>query len=796
MASTERLRAQNSSAQYSQAPTGENNPPYGSATGAPARKGTSPWVKFGIPIAILIVLGAVLGGVLGTQLNKNNKASSNSSNGNGSGSNSGGSNSNGGGSNSGGGTTTAGYFPVSTNAYFLPVYPTQDNAKAYVAPTFTPAASASAAWPTETFAPASPQATNLRPDRPRIIAPKYKWDALPELIQKDAYLKAFNDRIIANGTQYRTMPVVKRVVDGGSGILDISREIKMRIKVWAYAYRSTGDTKWLDSMWRELNHAANNDPSDPFGTAEDPWNQGHYLQVLDVAEMTSAFAIAYDWAYDGWNDQQKATIRTAIVDIGLKSGLAAHNGASYGWWTGGSGRVVSGNWNCVCNAGLTLGALAVLGDDTSGLAEQVLAKTIPNANENCVLGPSTDGTWQETPNYWYFGTTGHAELTSALVTATGSDMGLLTTNKNFNLTGLYHMYVFGMTSLFDYADHGPNKFSSTANSMMFYGAAYNTPAYQLYQRDRFDAADPWNMFWYDPTVNGAWWNGLALDHAFQDPKTQWASMRSSWTDTNGLFIAMRASKLQGFQAHGDLDVGDFVLDAMGQRWAGELGSGDYLSLDYFTSEDDNATRWLYYRKRTEGQNTILLNGANQIADAADPTLTFGSSGDAQGSSPVVSLSGGSTAFASTDMSTAYGGGSSVVRGIRMLDNRQRVLLQDDISSGDATVMWRMHTNATVSTNGASATLKLEDKTLTMRILSPQNVNFETMDAVRLPGDPALPQGQVDQPNPGVTVVVINVPAGENSIQVLFEPQWADSSSSSASPPSVPVAQWSLTSHNT
>jgi len=388
-------------------------------------------------------------------------------------------------------------------------------------------------------------------------------------------------------------------------------------------------------------------------------------------------------------------------------------------------------------------------------------------------------------------------MASALLTATGSDMGLLNNNPNFNLTGLYHIYVTGMTSLFDYADHGPNKFSSTANSMVFYGSVYKNPLYQLYQRDRFDAADPWNMFWYDPTVRGAWWNGLPLDHAFSAAHTQWASMRSSWTDNKGLYVAMKASPLQGFQNHGDLDVGDFVLDAMGERWAGELGSGDYLSEAYFNGDDNDAIRWLYYRKRTEGQNTILLGGANQLAEQARPTFNFGTSGDAQGASPVVSLSGTSTAFVTTDMSTAYGGtGVSVVRGIRMLNQRRQILVQDDISSGDAAIMWRMHTNATVEANGATATLQLNGKTLVMQLLSPTGISFETMAATRLPGDPPLPADQVDQPNPGVTVVVINVPAGQTSIQVLFAPQWDGAgTTTSTTPPNIPVASWSVDSHN-
>ena len=109
-------------------------------------------------------------------------------------------------------------------------------------------------------------------------------------------------------------------------------------------------------------------------------------------------------------------------------------------------------------------------------------------------------------------------------------------------------------------------------------------------------------------------------------------MRGSWTDINALYAAMKGSPLQGHQPHGDLDCGNFVLDALGTRWAGELGSGDYNALDYFDSETQNATRW-YYRKRTEGQNTILVNQQNQDV-LVDPVMTRGSSGTTQGLSTI------------------------------------------------------------------------------------------------------------------------------------------------------------------
>jgi len=595
---------------------------------------------------------------------------------------------------------------------------------------------------------------------------------------------------MGNASTYYSLPPVVYFMDGSSGILDNARDVKMRIKAFAYAYRMTNDTKWVDRAWAEIQNAAGNGTT-AFGQATDKWNSAHFL---DTAEFSAAFAIAYDWLYDIWTDDQKSQIMFTLNLYGLSFGVSVYSGDPHGvgWWN----KNTYGNWNCVCNGGLTLGALAILGDDTTGNAAALLGYTINNAKQNCVLGTSTDGTWNETANYWYFGTTGHSEMTSSLMTAAGSDFGLLSTNPNSNLSGQYHLYAYGPTSLFNYGDTGPNKYSTTANSMIFYASQYNAPQYALFQRDRDDAADPWSMFWYDPSITGAYWDGLALDYFFDYGGDQWASMRSSWTDINALYVAIKAGTLVGHQTHNDLDCGDFVLDAAGTRWAGELGSGDYNSQDYFTSDAQNATRWLYYRKRTEGQNTILVNAANQNV-AAQPTVTHGSSGTVQGSSTVFEPPSDSTAYWVADLTSAYFSTTSFSRGVRLLNGRRQVLLQDDINA-QGPIMWRMHTNAsvTVSSSGTSATLALDGQTLTMEILNaPSGAQFSTGQAVRLAGDPALPSGQVDQPNTGVLVVSISLPAGQYSLQILFNPQWPGLSSSNyVTPPSVPLGQWSLKSH--
>ncbi|KAF8917660.1 chondroitin AC/alginate lyase [Mucidula mucida] len=750
-------------------PYGAGDPYYSQSTGyiAPVpqpKKGTSNWVKFGIPIAVIVIAGAVVGAILGIRASKSSDDSSSTS----------------GASSSNPSDVVSvkaevGRFATATNSEFMvPVYPSTTNAAAYTVPTFVDTSDSSLAWPSDPWQPANPSVTSLRSEHPRLIAPAYMWEALPTLIKNDPYLTGWNATIFGNASDYYSADPVAYVMDGDSGILDNAREVKMRIKAFCYVYRMTNDTKWADRAWMEVQNAAGNGTT-TFGPDEDKWNNAHFL---DTAEFAAAFAIAYDWLFDVLTDEQKSQIRYTVNLYALGPGVSTYTDSTnyYGWWQ----KNTTGNWNCVCNGGLTLASLAILDEDETGNAATLLGLTVDNALQNCVYAVSDDGTWKETANYWYFGTTGHAEMSASLITATGSALGMLDTNENFYKTGDFHMYNYGPTSKFDWGDHGPNKFSSTANSVLFYGAQYDQPTYTLFQREQADAAEPFGMFWYDPTVTGAYWNGKALDAFFDADLDQWTSMRSSWTDPDALFVAMKAGKNQGLQTHNDLDCGDFVLDALGTRWAGEYGSGDYRSTDYFSNDTQTSDRWLYFRKRTEGQSTLLINAANQDVAAAPKILNSGSSGTKQGSSTVLSVDKTDTAFWVADMTSAYFDATSVKRGVRLLNGRKQVLIQDEVDVS-ASLQWRMHTNATVTASGSTATLERDGKKLEMTILSPSGASTDPT-----PPDP-------DQENPGITIVIIELEAGTHSIEVLFNPQWDDVDF--VTPSSVALDDWSLTSHN-
>ena len=269
-------------------PYGSGDPYYNKSSGyiasGPAKRPKRNWLKFGIPIAILVIVGAVLGGVFGSRASKKNGGSSGGSN----------NGDNGDGNSSNGVKNGLARFPASTDSFYgMPIYPSsvsllfyssivcgniamlsflfffssslplfpirsalpsvlgdQTNSALYGQPTFS--TNTKTSWPSDSFKPTNPSPTTVRPDRPRIIAPAYKWNTLPNLIANDPYLSAWNKSIFQNATDYFNASPVKYNMDGASGILDNSREIKMRIKAFAYCYRMSNNTKWVDRAWDEI----------------------------------------------------------------------------------------------------------------------------------------------------------------------------------------------------------------------------------------------------------------------------------------------------------------------------------------------------------------------------------------------------------------------------------------------------------------------------------------------------------------------------------------------------------------
>ena len=112
----------------------------------------------------------------------------------------------------------------------------------------------------------------------------------------------------------------------------------------------------------------------------------------------------------------------------------------------------SHNWNQVCNAGMTFGALAIYEDETE-LAEKIIDRakgSIKLPMEDYL----PDGAYPEGYGYWGYGTSFNIMFLSAMEKAFGKEYGL-TINQGFFRTAEYLENMTGPTgNPFNYSDAG------------------------------------------------------------------------------------------------------------------------------------------------------------------------------------------------------------------------------------------------------------------------------------------------------------------------------------------------------
>ncbi len=553
-----------------------------------------------------------------------------------------------------------------------------------------------------------------------------------------------------------------------SQILDQSRTVKARIYQLGLAWKISGNTNFAERAWTELN-AAGNFPD---------WNPIN--SFLDTAEMTAAFGVGYDWFYEYWNNTRSTFILTNIIVKGLQPGLTAYQG-NVGW-----ARYTGNNWNLVCNGGLAIGALAV--GTNSSIGPLVLTNAVSSCAPVMQRFTTDNGVWYEGPGYWDYACDYNFRMLASLQSALGTDFGLSTTN-GLNNAGLFGMLCTSANGRnFNFADVG-GAGASQGPYMMWWARRFDVPAYASYQRTN-NTADALSDLWWDGRGGDPVSENIGSDILFLGPTSstpfnsqQVGVFRSSWGDNNETFLAFKGGQMGA--DHGNLDAGDFVLEALGKRWAWDLGSDNYALPGYFDSNPASATnRWDYYRMRAEGQNTVVINPGNGPDTALGPVasvLTFQSKSSARALS-VIDLTP-----VETNITRAW-------RGFQLFGpQRKQVLVQDEITSTNADVWWFMHyqttgMQVTLSPDGTSVTMTQSSNRLWGKILS-SGGTFQIMAARPLPTSPD-PNGQ--DLNTSFKKLAIHLTGVTNTtIAVWFVPLALGQIPPIVPPALTPLAQWQI-----
>jgi hypothetical protein len=563
---------------------------------------------------------------------------------------------------------------------------------------------------------------------PRLLASEERFAEIKEQIKTDATMKEWYEKLHLDAEQFLEEEPPVYELENSIGMILISKLAIKRIEVLALVYRLSKDKRYLDRVWQEL-RAISEFPN---------WNPSHFL---DTAEMTYAFAIGYDWLYQDWNQQQKELIRTNIVEKGLKPALDGYGQEK--WWT-----EAKNNWNQVCNGGIGIGALSIMDSDPQ-ISSEVLYKAL-NGLPIAMQHYAPDGAWNEGLSYWHYGTSYNVAILNALETSFGQDFDL-SKIVGFAKTGFFPIYATGPFGYpFNFAD-GLNKRISYPE-LFWLSQKFEQPVFAEFQK-QMSMAEPMDLIWNKSSAGNNYQKNLPLDRYFRNSEI--VTMRSSWKESQALFIGFKAGDNK--VSHSHLDLGSFVFDALGVRWAMDLGKDRYGLPGYFETE---ARRWTYYRTRAEGQNTIVVNpskNAEQNPDAEAKIKRFSSKAD--------------RAFAVADLTPAYYPSvSRLMRKVALQNKRQQLLIEDEVQANSPIdLWWFMHTRAKIKIDQSrtSAVLSQNGVRLWMKILNPIDAHFSIMPAEPLTYSPN-PKGQLE--NVGVKKLAIEIEQVKDAtLSVLLVP---------------------------
>lgn len=576
----------------------------------------------------------------------------------------------------------------------------------------------------------------LRAAHPRLLVLDSALPGIKARIAADPFEKAEFDRIHARAVALlSSQPETFQLGGPRPTLLPIAREMEGRIITLSGMYRLTSDRRFADRAIAEMLSAAK-------------FPDWHPRTPLNTAELTAAMGIGYDWLYPILTSAQRTEIRQAIVDKGLHTYLARidKNQMHY-----------QNNWAQVIYGGHTVAALAVAEpSDPASIerAQKIIGYARPGIELVMKLF-APDGGFEEGPVYWDYATIYNVLYIASLDSALGTDFGA-SKMTGFDVTPEYEIQATGPS--FQYANFSDSHPEAELSSQMYWFAnRFHRPEYAAYERALMHTQKA------NGTLDTSFFRharfemiGLLWDAMTPDTKSvqtlrkvesfsriQQAYMRTSWSDSNAAYVGFKGG--EAGVSHGHLDLGSFVLDDLGQRWASDLGPETYGVPDYF-----GKLRWTYYRTQTRAHNTIAVDDANEDTDGVCNILFAESKGKDK--------------FIVADLDKSYKNKlQSWKRGIAILDDR-RILVQDEISpSKSVNLVWHLHTlaNVEIGADKRSATLRIQDKVMRARIIAPAEGRFG------IAAPPVL--NRKETPNTGVTDLVIEQPqtSSRQVIAVLF-----------------------------
>ena len=577
--------------------------------------------------------------------------------------------------------------------------------------------------------PQMPSKMQFSRHHPRLFISRTQIEDLKKQVENDPISKRLFETLKRKAEQFlKTKPVAYKL--DGRRLLKQSRHCLEHLSTLSLVTLLTGDSRYSDWAIQEME-----------AVAEFPdWNPAHYL---DVAEMTLALALGYDWLFDRLTAGQRQKIAKAILDKGINPSFDEVAREKWWlWWITGTN-----NWAQVCHAGVAAGALA-LAEDEPELAERVIKRAVENM-PRAAEAYAPDGAYAEGPTYWHYGTSFQVVLIDVLKSALGNDYGLADF-PGFLDSSKYILQMTGPSGkYYNYADGRSTR--SMEATLFWFARRLNDPSLlqaDLAILDKFLAAyeqEDFNDHYRLLALSLLWWKPefSARLSGQRNLPLHWMAAggnpvsvhRSAWNDKNAVFVAIKGGSPSGSHAH--KDAGSFILEAGGVRWIVDPGMQEYHTLESagvdLWNMEDGSQRWEVFRIGTQGHGVLSFDGAQQLTKGKASIVRF----QENGAAPHTVI----------DLTSIYEDQATRVwRGVS-LSGEGTVHLQDEWTAGNAavTVRWKIITEAEITVDGAAITLSHAGKRLRLHVLEPAGVKIKIIDISK----PPLPY---DAENPNAHII--------------------------------------------
>ncbi|MBE6251100.1 MAG: hypothetical protein E7111_05540 [Bacteroidales bacterium] len=520
----------------------------------------------------------------------------------------------------------------------------------------------------------------------------------------------------------------------GKRILPISRNALKRISACAYAYKMTGERKYLEFAEQNLSTVC----------AFKDWNPKHFL---DVGEMAMAVAIGYDWLYDQLSEETRAAVRNALMKYAFEQAGDSRYNRFY---------KATNNWNQVCNGGLVAASLVTY-ESNPEMSERLIRDAVKSNIEPLKKMYGPDGNYIEGYSYWDYGTLYQCMLLSALESTLGTDFGL-SQSEGFLKTGEFFMFMEGIEESFNFYDSWGKK--SPAIAMWYFAAKLGKPELLYNELAHLKAGN------YEEGFSGerllapimGYAARIDLEDVPAPSNTMWygrganpvAIIRTKWDCSNeDVYLGVKGGSASNNHSH--LDAGSFVFDSQGVRWACDLGNQKYAPLENAMKKmkknlwdrGQKSARWDVMRYNNFHHNTITLNDHKHNVNGF---AGFKKIIDSKKEKGVV-----------IDMSEILkGDAKNAERTVKLVQGRDLEVIDWIYAPDDKEVRytWRMVTNGEPEVLKNMIVLRAEGKTMILKAKGSRKFRYATWSAEK--------KAYYDDPNEGKYIVGIEavIPEGD------------------------------------